>query len=143
MENITRKRGFRKVSSWMADAAASIENEDEIIAVKKIVLKILRYMEANNLSQKDLAEKLGVSPQYMSKFLHGQEDIKVSTALRYGKILGLNLIEIPEETRQEAQTIVLYREHLIVKDYACEDSVFRSYNSFHTPVIKQSFSYNN
>lgn len=81
----------------MADVAASIENEDEIIAVKKIVLKILRYMETNDLSQKDLAEKLGVSPQYMSKFLHGQEDIKVSTALRYGKILGLNFIEIPED----------------------------------------------
>ena len=54
-------------------------------------------MEANHMSQKQLAEKLGVSPQYINKFLHGQDcDIKISTAIRYGKILNLKLIEIPD-----------------------------------------------
>lgn len=81
----------------MTEAARSIKNEEEILAGKKIVLKVLRYMEANHMSQKQLAEKLDVSPQYINKFLHGQDcDIKISTAIRYGKILNLKLIEIPD-----------------------------------------------
>ncbi|MDE7470526.1 MAG: helix-turn-helix transcriptional regulator [Paramuribaculum sp.] len=96
MEN-TKTRRIRKVSSWMTEAARSIKNEEEILAGKKIVLKVLRYMEANHMSQKQLAEKLDVSPQYINKFLHGQDcDIKISTAIRYGKILNLKLIEIPD-----------------------------------------------
>ena len=99
MEANTKKRRLRKVSSWMSDATRSIDNEREILAGKKSVLKVLRYMEKNHMSQKDLAEKLGVSPQYINKFLHGQDcDIKVSTAIRYGDILGLKLIEIPPDT---------------------------------------------
>ena len=85
----------------MTDAAKSIENEEEFIAGKKIVLKVLRYMESNHLSQKDLAEKLGVSPQYINKFLHGQgADIKVSTAIKYGRALNLKLIEIPDDNEE-------------------------------------------
>lgn len=93
------KKRIRKFSSWMADASKSIENEEAVFAVKKIVLKILRYMEENNLTQKELAEKLQVTPQYVSKFLHGQDcDIKISTIIRYGKILNLKLIDIPDDT---------------------------------------------
>ncbi len=98
MEETKKNRRMRKVSSWVADTNMSINNEDELLAGKKIVLKILRYMEANHMSQKELAEKLGVSPQYINRFLHGQElDIKVSTAVKYGRILNLTLVEIPDD----------------------------------------------
>lgn len=106
MEESAKKRRMRKVSSWMTDAVKSIDNEEEIIAGKKIVLKVLRYMEANHISQKELAERLGVSPQYVHKFLHGQgADIKVSTALRYGRILNLKLIEIPEDETSDVEIL--------------------------------------
>lgn len=99
MANTTNNRKLRKVSSWISDSTKSIENEKSILAVKKIVLKVLRYMDDNHLTQKELAEKLRVSPQYINKFLHGREtDIKISTAINYGEILGLNLIEIPDDT---------------------------------------------
>lgn len=109
MENNTKTRRMRKVSSWMSEASTSINNEEEILAGKRIVLKVLRYMEANHITQKELAEKLGVSPQYINKFLHGQDcDIKISTAIRYGKILNLKLIEIPEDTKKKEDKIVIY-----------------------------------
>ena len=96
-KNNSGNRRLRKVSSWMSDAVRAIEHEEEYLIVKKIVLKVLRYMEDNHLSQKDLAEKLGVSPQYISKFLHGQDmDIKISTAVRYGRILNIDLIAVPD-----------------------------------------------
>ena len=103
METNTGKRRLRKVSSWMTDAVRAIENEEEILAVKKIVLKVLDYMEEHHMTQKELAEKLGVSPQYINKFLHGQVwDLKISTAIRYGRILNIKLLEIPESEVKEA-----------------------------------------
>lgn len=109
MEDNTKMRRMRKVSSWISDTAKSVNNEEEVLAGKKIVLKVLRYMESNNMTQKELAEKLGVSPQYINKFLHGQEcDIKVSTAIRYGRILNTKLIEIPEDDFAPSVTKVLY-----------------------------------
>ena len=114
-ENIKTKR-MRKVSSWMTDAVETINNEDEILAGKRIVLKIIRYMENNHMSQKDLAEKLDVSPQYINKFLHGQDcDIKVSTAIRYGKILGLKLIEVPDVTTKSRMLLSFSMRLIIIR----------------------------
>lgn len=74
----------------------------DLLACRLIVLKIVRYMKDHHLSQKELAEKLNVSPQYINKFLHGQDlDMKVSTVLRYGRILGIKLIEIPGLNQEE------------------------------------------
>lgn len=119
MEDITKKKRIRKISSWMTDASNAIENEDELFAGKKIVLKILRFMEEKNISQKDLAKLLGVTPQYINKFLHGVDcDIKVSTAIRYGKILNLKLIEIPNDNSyKEASTIVIFAKDFSIKPY--------------------------
>lgn len=114
-ENIKTKR-MRKVSSWMTDAVETINNEDEILAGKRIVLKIIRYMENNHMSQKDLAEKLDVSPQYINEFLHGQDcDIKVSTAIRYGKILGLKLIEVPDVTTKSRMLLSFSMRLIIIR----------------------------
>ena len=145
MENNTKKRRFRKVSSWMADAARSIDNEEEIIAVKKIVLKVLRYMETNHISQKELADILGVSPQYINKFLHGQDDIKVSTAFRYGRILGIKLLEVPDDTKQKAitpESVVIYQENYVIQPYPKEQFGYNRYNSLNILVNKKQYAYN-
>ncbi|MDE5750240.1 MAG: helix-turn-helix transcriptional regulator [Duncaniella sp.] len=102
------KKRVRKFSSWISDTSKSIDREDEIFAVKKIVMKILRYMEENHMTQKELAEKLGVTPQYISKFLHGQDcDIKISTVIRYGRILNLKLVEIPDDSAPQSTGIFI------------------------------------
>lgn len=100
----------------MNDTTREIEFEEDLRAGKMIVLKIVKYMEENHMSQKDLAEKLDVSPQYIHKFLHGQDaDIKVSTALRYGRILGIRLIEIPKDVSTPAsdQKVIVYAQKII------------------------------
>lgn len=91
---------MRRSSSWIEEARREKETEEDFLAYRLIVLKIVRYMKDNHLSQKELAEKLNVSPQYINKFLHGQElDMKITTAFRYGRILGLRLLEVPEESQ--------------------------------------------
>ena len=92
------QKRLRAVSSWIEEAKHEREIEEDLLACRLIVLKIVRYMKDHHLSQKELAEKLNVSPQYINKFLHGQDlDMKVSTVLRYGRILGIKLIDVPDQ----------------------------------------------
>lgn len=87
----------KPTTTWVSKAKDEIENEREILACRRIILRIVRYMKDNKMSQKELAERLSVSPQYIHKLLHGQDlDLKISTALRYGRILGIKLIVLPE-----------------------------------------------
>ena len=66
-------------------------------------------MKDNKMSQKDLSQKLNVSPQYIHKLIHGQDlDLKISTALRYGRILGLKLIVLPEDELANHQVTMNY-----------------------------------
>lgn len=93
---------LRSVSNWIEEAKREREVEEDLLACRLIVLKIVRYMKDHHLSQKDLAKKLNVSPQYINKFLHGQDlDMKVSTVLRYGRILGIKLIHVPGQNEVE------------------------------------------
>ena len=99
----------KEQSSWISRAKFEIEHEEEILACRLIVLRIVRFMKDNRLSQKDLAERLNVSPQYINKFLNGGDlDMKLSTVFRYERALGIKLIDIhtdAEEAPKQQQFI--------------------------------------
>ena len=95
--------------TWISRSKFEIENEEELLACRKIILRIIRYMKDNKMSQKDLAQKLNVSPQYINKLLHGQDlDLKITTALRYGRILGVKLITLPEDEPSMHHVTICY-----------------------------------
>ena len=93
---MARTGRIRQSSDWVAQTKYELEHEDEILARTAIILQLLSYMKEHQLSQKDLAARLGVSAQYVNKLLHEQNfDLKISTALRYSRILGISLIIVP------------------------------------------------
>ena len=99
----------KPATTWISKSKTEIENEEELLACRRIILKIVRYMKDNKMNQKDLAEKLNVSPQYINKLLHGQDlDLKITTALRYGRILGIKLITLPEDEPVSPQVPIIY-----------------------------------
>lgn len=99
----------KPTTTWISKSKFEIENEEELLACRRIILKIVRYMKDNKMTQKDLAEKLNISPQYINKLLHGQElDLKITTVLRYGRILGLKLIVLPEDEPATPQVTINY-----------------------------------
>lgn len=100
------QRKLRAVSPWLAESRSEKDFGEDLLECRIIVLKIIRFMKENHLTQKELAEKLNVSPQYINKFLHGRDlDMKVSTILRYGRILGIKLLEIPKDDQREEYAI--------------------------------------
>ena len=57
-----------------------------------IAIKMLEKMDAENISQKQLAERLHCSQQYISKILKGNENLSLETIIKIESALGLELL---------------------------------------------------
>lgn len=84
-----------EVSGWLEDAKWRIENEGWLKHSQYIALTILRTLRAKKISQKELAEMVGVSPQQISKIVKGRENLTLETIAKLEAALGEILIEIP------------------------------------------------
>jgi transcriptional regulator with XRE-family HTH domain len=81
----------------------------------EIFRQLVNYMESNNLSQKDIAEKLGVSGSYISQVLNGNFNFTLKKLIELGlmidKIPNLEFVTIDEfwisekETQSKSPTI--------------------------------------
>lgn len=84
-----------EVSGWLGDAKWRIENEGWLKHSQSIALAILRTLRANKISQKELAERIGVSPQQISKIVKGGENLTLETIAKIESALGIPLILVP------------------------------------------------
>jgi len=62
--------------------------------IARRILAVLR--ERKEISQKDLGSKSGVTPQYISKVLKGQENLTLDTISKLSDALGVELITFPQ-----------------------------------------------
>jgi hypothetical protein len=98
-----------KKSGWLEKAQWREENESWLdisfsIAVK--MLGALRETKKSNIfpkNQKELAEAMNCSPQYINKVLKGAENLELETISKIENILNIQLVEVPkiEEFTQE------------------------------------------
>lgn len=59
--------------------------------IDKIIGKILKeYRIKSNLTQEDLAEKLGISFKYISRIENGNNGVKTETLINYMRILSIS-----------------------------------------------------
>ncbi|HEY1166585.1 MAG TPA: helix-turn-helix transcriptional regulator [Chitinophaga sp.] len=79
-------------SNWMADAAWRRANRAWRRKSAIIALKVLGALRAQSLSQKDLAEKMGVTPQHVSKIVKGHENLTLETISKLEEALGIKII---------------------------------------------------
>jgi transcriptional regulator with XRE-family HTH domain len=84
---------------WEEKADWRKENREWLNKSAKIAIRILREIrvqkQINGMSQKRLAELVGVSPQYVNKIVKGQENLSLETICKIEKALGIILIETP------------------------------------------------
>ena len=100
----------KKASGWLEKANWRKENASWLDVSSKIALKILRALRERDLSQKDLAKKMGVSPQYINKILKGSENLSLETISTFGNALSIDLFSAFSENRvsiDELDTIPL------------------------------------
>lgn len=83
-------------STWSSDADYRIKNRKWLrysSNVARRVLSILR--EKDTLTQLELANNIGVTPQYISKLLKGKQNLTLSTIAKLSESLGEELISFP------------------------------------------------
>jgi transcriptional regulator with XRE-family HTH domain len=96
--NKINKIASEKVSTWKEDAVERKKNNDWTIRSFKIAVRILREIRvqknSNGMTQRKLAEEMGVSPQYINKIIKGKENLTLETISKIESVLGVTLIEI-------------------------------------------------
>lgn len=88
-----------KDDSWIKDAEWRQENNDWLQRSQLIALYVLKTLDSEKSSQKELAEKMSVSPQYISKILKGSENLSLETITKLESALGIKLIEVITNTK--------------------------------------------
>lgn len=68
------------------------ENEAWLDESAKIAILVLSELRKKNLTQADLALEMGVSAQYISKIVKGQENLTLDTICKLQNALGVKII---------------------------------------------------
>ncbi len=80
-------------STFTEDAKWRQENEVWLRWSRRIALSIVDYMQENNLTRSDIANKLGVTPQYVSKILSGNTNFSFKSVAEIESKLGISCME--------------------------------------------------
>lgn len=103
MDQIIEKLKAHKSSTpsrWREEAEARRANRSWLHYSQQIAMMMLNKMEALNLTQKALAERMGCSQQYVSKILKGRENLSIETMCKIEDALQLEFLpqvaELPQ-----------------------------------------------
>lgn len=75
---------FVEESTWRK------ENASWLRWSRQLAVTLIGYMQDNGLKRADLAARLGVSPQYVSKLLSGSENLSFKSIANIEDKLGIN-----------------------------------------------------
>lgn len=85
-----------KTSDWLRKAKERKANQEWLDISFKIATKILKYLRESGMTQKDLAQRLNYSPQYLSRILKGKENFTIETISKIQNTIEVQLIQVPE-----------------------------------------------
>jgi len=82
-------------SRWLEDADYYDANKYWMDKSALIAVKILSAIRNQSVTQKEIAEAIGVTPQYINKVLKGRENLSLATITKIERSLSISLISIP------------------------------------------------
>src|SRR5580692_11134252 len=80
-------------SDWKAKAKYRRDNREWLKKSSAIAVRVLDALKAQYLSQKELAERMGISPQQISKIVKGQENLTLETISNLEDALGIQILD--------------------------------------------------
>lgn len=84
------------------------ENKAWLRESKRIAFKVLKALKEQGLSQKDLAQQMGVSPQYVNKLVKGKENFTLETQVKLQDILDVPLLASYYEEREIQYSVKMF-----------------------------------
>jgi transcriptional regulator with XRE-family HTH domain len=104
-------------SKWIEKAEQRKKEERWKDVSFNVALKVLRTLREKNMTQKDLAERMNVSPQYISKIVKGSENLSLETITALGEVLSVDLFLAISQYNVSVRnfgTIILEGQHIEV-----------------------------
>lgn len=99
-------------SNWREQAQWRKDNRDWLRKSGRIAVAVLAAIDADpDMSQTLLAEKMGVTKQYISKIVKGQENLSLQTICKLESALGITLVEVQAPRVPQMATPAEYRPH--------------------------------
>lgn len=92
-------------STWLEEVKWREENEEWLSQSFDIAVLVLHTLKEKGMTQKDLAEKLNVSPQFINKVLRGQENLSLETIGKLSRALGIKLIEVVDSEPVKSEPV--------------------------------------
>ena len=77
-----------------------IKNRAMLRESQQIALKVLNKLSLLGWSQKDLADKLDVKPQQVSKIVSGKENLTIETQIKLQNVLDIPILASYYENKQ-------------------------------------------
>ena len=105
-------------SRWLENAEKRKESEKWSERSTKIALNVLEILRQKKMSKQELADRMQVSAQYISKIVKGKENLTLETISKLESALEVGLIDI--------------------KDYSSRIQVKHWSNVAHTKTIQRS-----
>jgi len=120
IENIEQKLAQivqKDKSKWMQDAKWRRENRNWLKKSAKIAVKVLMRLDELGWNQKTLAEKMGKTPQYISKLCKGHENLTLKNIAMLEEVLAISLsLDVPtveQELRSSSTNITKIFESIM------------------------------
>ena len=79
-------------SAWQEGVKRRLANYGWLMKSAVIAVRVLEALKEQQLSQKELADRMGVSPQQISKIVQGKENLTLETIAKLEKALGIVII---------------------------------------------------
>lgn len=83
-------------SRWLENAEKRKESEKWSERSTKIALNVLDILRQKNMSKQELADRMQVSAQYISKLVKGKENLTLETIAKLESALGVKMIDIKD-----------------------------------------------
>ncbi|MBR5983140.1 MAG: helix-turn-helix transcriptional regulator [Bacteroidales bacterium] len=100
---MTREEAIARLSRYQSPTPSTWHKEEErrrqakadgwLQYSRKIAIKIALAMKQQNLSRQDVAERMGCSPQYVSRLLKGEENLSLETIYKLEKALNISILQ--------------------------------------------------
>ena len=131
-------------NAWIEKAKYRKENRAWLDISFTIAVKVMSAIKANKAdniypkTQKELAEAMICSPQYVNKLLKGAENLQLETITKIERILNIRLIEVPEFQTTIQVEIEKYKSYGKSDEFVNADSRLSNYEE-----LFDSYSYEN
>lgn len=100
---MTQKEAIERLSRYQSDTPSVwLEEEKKRHKAKaegwlqysrRIAIKIALAMKQQNLTRQDVADKMGCSPQYVSRLLKGEENLSLETICKLEEALNVSILQ--------------------------------------------------